>query len=112
MDLELPATIGESILASKLTLDRLRTPHLIPMTAYDKTGELNLAPMRTLTQRVFEAGMRVFIPGAGSAEFQSLSAEEILATVEMTKEWLATKLSFYAQSGSNCAGRSTWVAMR
>jgi 4-hydroxy-tetrahydrodipicolinate synthase len=73
-------------LAAKLTLDRLRSPQLIPMTAYDEHGELNLAPMRTLTQRVFDAGMRVFVPCAGSAEFQSLSAEEILATVEMTKE--------------------------
>lgn len=70
----------------KLTLDRLRSPQLIPMTAYDKSGELNLDPMRALTRRVFEAGIRVFIPGAGSAEFQSLSAEEILAMVELTKE--------------------------
>src|SRR6187401_2272676 len=86
MDLGLPFAIGESILASKLTLDRVRSPQLIPMTAYDKSGVLNLAPMRTLTQRVFDAGIRVFIPGAGSAEFQSLSAEEILAMVELTKE--------------------------
>jgi len=67
-------------------LDRLRTPQLIPMTAYDRNGDLNLAPMRQVTQRVFDAGIRVFIPCAGSAEFQSLSAEEILAAVEMTKD--------------------------
>ena len=73
-------------MATKLTLDRLNSPQLIPMTAYDENGELNLGPMRELTQRVFDAGIRVFVPGAGSAEFQNLSAEEILSIVEMTKE--------------------------
>lgn len=65
---------------------QLRTVQVVPMTAYDRAGELNLDPMRQLTRRLYDAGVRVFIPCAGSAEFDSLSAEEIAASVRMTRE--------------------------
>jgi 4-hydroxy-tetrahydrodipicolinate synthase len=42
--------------------------------------------MRENTRRLFEAGMKVFIPCAGSSEFHSLSADEIVAAVQMTRE--------------------------
>jgi len=66
--------------------DALRTVQLVPVTAFDAAGQLNLEPMRELTRRLYAAGVRVFIPCAGSAEFHSLSADEIVASVRMTRE--------------------------
>jgi len=70
------------------TLDpaRLDTVQVIPMTAFDAQGRLALDPMRRLTRQLFEAGVRVFLPCAGSAEFHSLSNDEIVAGVGMTSE--------------------------
>jgi 4-hydroxy-tetrahydrodipicolinate synthase len=69
-----------------LNPERLRTVQLVPLTAYDAQGRLNLEPMRQLNQRLFEAGVRCFIPCAGSAEFHSLGADEIVASIKMTRE--------------------------
>jgi 4-hydroxy-tetrahydrodipicolinate synthase len=65
--------------------DRLRTVQLVPVTAFDARGQLALDPMQQLTARLLEAGVRVFIPCAGSAEFHSLTREEIVASVRMTR---------------------------
>jgi 4-hydroxy-tetrahydrodipicolinate synthase len=65
---------------------KLRTVQLVPITAFDADGELNLDPMKRHTRRLFDAGVRCFIPCAGSAEFHSLSSAEILAGVSMTRE--------------------------
>ena len=66
--------------------ERLRSVQLVPLTAYDAIGNLNLDAMRTLTERLLEAGIGCFIPCAGSAEFHSLAADEIIAAVEMTRD--------------------------
>ncbi len=66
--------------------ERLRTVQIVPLTAYDDRGELALDVMRANTERLYQAGMRVFIPCAGSSEFHSLSAAEIIAAVGMTRE--------------------------
>ncbi len=66
--------------------ERLRTVQAVPLTAYDSHGELNLSVMAENTSRLFEAGMRVFIPCAGSSEFHSLAAHEIAAAIEMTRD--------------------------
>lgn len=65
---------------------QLRTVQLVPITAFDSAGDLNLDPMRTHTRRLFEAGIRCFLPCAGSAEFHSLSSREIVSAIEMTRE--------------------------
>jgi 4-hydroxy-tetrahydrodipicolinate synthase len=65
---------------------QLRTVQAVPLTAFDAQGRLNLEPMRANTRRLYEAGIRVFIPCAGSAEFDSLSADEIVETIGMTRE--------------------------
>jgi 4-hydroxy-tetrahydrodipicolinate synthase len=62
-----------------------RTVQLVPLTAFDNLGELDLEPMRRQTKRLYDAGIRVFIPCAGSSEFHSLSNEEIIAAIEMTR---------------------------
>ena len=66
--------------------EQLHTVQLVPLTAFDADGKLNLQPMRALNQRLYEAGVRCFIPCAGSAEFHSLSSDEIVASVEMTRD--------------------------
>ena len=65
---------------------RLHTVQLIPITAFDRDGRLNLAPMRTLFERVVGAGIRVLIPCAGTAEFHSLSDDEIVSVVSLARE--------------------------
>jgi 4-hydroxy-tetrahydrodipicolinate synthase len=78
---------------------RLRTVQLVPITAFDAAGELNLAPMHTHTKRLADAGVRCFIPCAGSAEFHSLSSREIVSTIEMNREVLGDQPVIMAPVG-------------
>jgi 4-hydroxy-tetrahydrodipicolinate synthase len=66
--------------------EQLRHVQVVPVTGFDEAGRLNLEVMRENTARLLDAGMRVFIPCAGSSEFHSLSADEIVGSVEMTCE--------------------------
>lgn len=70
------------------TLERpqLRTVQLVPLTPFDHQGQLALSPLRRLIARVFEAGVRVFIPCAGSAEFHTLTEEEIVTSISVVRE--------------------------
>ena len=72
-------------MANEAIRQRLRSVQLVPLTAFDTAGQLALQPMETQTRRLLEAGVRVFIPCAGSSEFHTLSADEIEAAVAMTK---------------------------
>lgn len=67
---------------------QLRSVQLVPLTAFDQDEQLNLEPMRELWQRFYEAGIRVMIPCAGSAEFHSVTSNEIIEVVRMTRETL------------------------
>ncbi len=73
-------------MSSSLRPDQLRHVQFVPITAFDAKGQLNLTAMRENTQRLLEAGAKVFIPCAGSSEFHSLSADEIVAGVRMTRD--------------------------
>jgi 4-hydroxy-tetrahydrodipicolinate synthase len=77
-------------MAGTLSREGLHTVQLVPITAFDEQGKLALAPMQTLTARLHAAGIRVFIPCAGSAEFHSLDPEEIVAAVRMTRETIGS----------------------
>lgn len=68
-----------------LDLSRLRTVHVVPLTAFDSRGQVDLERQAALTTRLARAGMRVFLPGAGTSEFHSLTAEEVLELVQVTK---------------------------
>jgi 4-hydroxy-tetrahydrodipicolinate synthase len=72
----------------RLQRERLHTVQFVPLTAFDRGGQLNLGPMKELNRRIYDAGGRVFIPCAGSAEFDSLSSDEIVATIEALRESL------------------------
>lgn len=73
-------------MSRSLSPQQLRTVQAVPITAFDDSGRLNLEAMRSNTQRLYEAGIRVFIPCAGSAEFDSLSADEIVDSIRMTRD--------------------------
>ncbi len=86
-------------MAEVVLRDALQTVQLVPITAFDDAGRLNLEPMRQLTGRLVEAGVRVFIPCAGSAEFHSLEPEEIIAAVRMTREVVGDRATVMAPVG-------------
>lgn len=64
----------------------LRTVHLVPLTAYDARGRLNPEVQAEHTARMYAAGIRVYLPAAGTSEFHSLSADEIVEIVRVTRE--------------------------
>jgi 4-hydroxy-tetrahydrodipicolinate synthase len=55
--------------------------------------------MERQTRRLFEAGIRVFIPCAGSSEFHTLSATEIEAAVAMTKSVVGNEATIVVPVG-------------
>lgn len=73
-------------MSTRIAREQLHTVQMVPITAFDAADELAIDPMRSLFQRLFDAGIRVVIPCAGSAEFHSLSPEEIVAVIGMAKE--------------------------
>jgi 4-hydroxy-tetrahydrodipicolinate synthase len=66
--------------------EQLHTVQLVPITAFDANGQLNLEPMACLMARSYEAGIRVFLPCAGSAEFHALQPSEIISVIEMVRD--------------------------
>ncbi|MEX0713401.1 MAG: dihydrodipicolinate synthase family protein [Pirellulales bacterium] len=78
---------------------RLRTVHLVPLTALSADGRLNLDAQARHTAAMAAAGVRVFLPAAGTGEFHSLTADEILAIVRTTREAAAGALVFAPVGG-------------
>lgn len=73
-------------MSHKAYRERLRTVQLVPMTAYDSRGEFCPSTQGQLIARLRAAGIRVFIPAAGSAEFDALSHDEIVRVVGATRD--------------------------
>lgn len=78
---------------------RLRTVHLVPLTAYDASGKLALDAQGAHIARMYAAGMRVFMPAAGTSEFHSLSADEIVALIRITREASGPDAQIFAPVG-------------
>lgn len=66
--------------------ESLHQAQVVTLTAFDQNDKLALEPMRQQTERLFEGGVRVFIPCAGSSEFHAMDNEEIVASIEMTRQ--------------------------
>ncbi len=66
--------------------EQLHTVQLVPITAFDSSGAVSIEPMREHFQRMFDAGIRVIIPCAGSSEFHSLRRDEILQILTVARE--------------------------
>jgi 4-hydroxy-tetrahydrodipicolinate synthase len=67
-------------------LARLATVQLVPLTPFSADGS-KVVPevLKGFAKSAYEAGIRVFVPGAGTGEFQSLSDEEVVATVKAVR---------------------------
>lgn len=77
----------------------LRTVHLVPLTAYDDSGRINAKLQTEHIRRMDSAGMRVFLPAAGTSEFHSLSADEIVELVRITREASGEEALVFAPVG-------------
>lgn len=64
----------------------LRTVHLVPLTAYSASGELDLEVQSEHARVMYSAGIRAFLPAAGTSEFHSLSADEAVAVTKAVKQ--------------------------
>lgn len=64
-------------------LDRLSTVQFVPPTPFSADG-LAVLPevLGDFARSLYDAGARVFIPGAGTGEFHSLTAPEVVTTVQ------------------------------
>jgi 4-hydroxy-tetrahydrodipicolinate synthase len=67
-------------------LARLATVHLVPPTPFTPDGaELNPERLADFVRSMVVAGIRVFLPAAGTGEFHSLSAAEVATCVRATR---------------------------
>lgn len=80
-------------------LQTLRTVHLVPLTAFGADGELNLDAQRTHTRNLYAAGIRCFLPAAGTSEFHSLTADEIVEITRATREGSGPDAVIFAPVG-------------
>ena len=78
---------------------KLRTVHLVPLTAFDAAGKLSLEVQARHTARMYAAGIRVFMPAAGTSEFHSLSADEIVSLVRVTRDASGPDAQVFAPVG-------------
>ncbi|QDU10942.1 dihydrodipicolinate synthase family protein [Gimesia aquarii] len=62
----------------------LRTVHAVPLTPYDQSDKINFDLYEHHINKMYAAGIRVFLPAAGTSEFHSLSHSEIVDIVEAT----------------------------
>jgi 4-hydroxy-tetrahydrodipicolinate synthase len=79
--------------------ERLRTVQIVPLSSFADDHQLNLTPMRQLIERLYAAGVRTFIPCAGSSEFHTMSADEIVAAVRMVRETVGADATVVAPVG-------------
>jgi 4-hydroxy-tetrahydrodipicolinate synthase len=66
-----------------LDLERLNTVQLVPLTPFSSDGATLLPEvLGSFARSVYEAGIRVFLPAAGTGEFHSLTASEVVSCVQ------------------------------
>jgi 4-hydroxy-tetrahydrodipicolinate synthase len=65
---------------------RLATVQLVPLSPFTPDG-LTLRPevLGAFTRSLYDAGIRAFLPGAGTGEFHSLTPAEVVACVRATR---------------------------
>lgn len=78
---------------------QLQTVHIVPLTAFSENDQLNLDAQAAHTAKLYEAGMRVYLPGAGTSEFHSLRPEEIVELVKVTREVTGPDTLIFAPIG-------------
>jgi 4-hydroxy-tetrahydrodipicolinate synthase len=74
-------------MAPTLDLERLATVHLVPPTPFTPDGkQVRSDTLGGFVRDMAAAGMRVFLPAAGTGEFHSLTAAEVVECVRATRE--------------------------
>lgn len=86
-------------MARVLRREDFHNVQLIQITAFDAVGNVALDPMRSLSTRLFDAGIRVFIPCAASSEFHSLMADEIVSIIGEIRDVLGPDAVIVAPVG-------------
>lgn len=82
-----------------LEREMLHTVQLVQITAFESSGQIAMDVMRSHAARLAQAGIRVFIPCAGSSEFHSLMADEIVATIQALRNELGPEPVIVAPVG-------------
>ncbi|MBL8826056.1 MAG: dihydrodipicolinate synthase family protein [Planctomycetaceae bacterium] len=68
-------------------LARLATVQIVPPTPFSADGKRVLTePLAALAKELYAAGMRVFLPAAGTGEFHSLSTDEVVECVRVVRQ--------------------------
>jgi 4-hydroxy-tetrahydrodipicolinate synthase len=78
-------TNQETLMPEDFDRELLRTVHLVPLTAFDSAGRIAEDVQAEHTSKMYAAGIRCFLPAAGTSEFQSLSADEVVELVRITR---------------------------
>lgn len=86
-------------MSTTLDLRRLHAVHLVPLTAYDRQGRMNAPLQAAHVADMAAAGVRVFLPGAGTSEFHNLTVDENLASVRLAREHAPEAVVFAAVGG-------------
>jgi 4-hydroxy-tetrahydrodipicolinate synthase len=92
-------------------LERIRSVHMVPLTAFDQSGKINEKLQRDHIAKLYGAGIRVYMPAAGTSEFHSLSADEIVEIVRITRDASGPDAQIFAPVGMQL-GFSMEVAER
>src|SRR5688500_12124640 len=83
-----------------LDAGRLNTVQLVPLTPMSADGKRILADVLTAFIRdLAKAGIRVFLPAAGTGEFHSLSADEVVECVAATRAGAGPEATVIAPIG-------------
>src|SRR5205814_1707923 len=64
-----------------------------------QSGKVNVRAQGEHAARMYAAGMRVFMPAAGTSEFHSLSADEIVEIIRVTREASGPDAQIFAPVG-------------
>lgn len=86
-------------MTSRYDRSLLRTVHLVPLTAFDAQGRIDSGVQGEHIARMRAAGIRVFLPAAGTSEFHSLSADEIVELVRVTRQAAGAAAQIFAPVG-------------
>ena len=77
----------------------LRTVHLVPLTAFDSEGRIDVDVQSAHIESMYGSGRRVYLPAAGTSEFQSLSDDEVVELVRITREASGPDAQIFAPVG-------------
>ena len=84
---------------TELDTNRLKDVHLVPLTAFKPDNTLDLEKQAEHIRNLVAAGIRVFLPAAGTSEFHSLENAEIVQLVKTAREVAGDSVTIFAPIG-------------